>query len=218
VLIATAVALPVLLLDGSLGRFEGALFVTTALALTASLVRGSRKPPVELATELAHAIADAASTAGAPAAATSPGRAGAIAFIGLIVLLVGGHFFVDSATRLAVTLGMSERLVGLTIRAVGTSLPELATGVIAARRGHGDIAIGNVIGSNVFNVLLCLGAAGLASPLHDVSASFLRDACIALAMTLVAVFFLRNERMSSRAEAACLLAGCLAFLGWAIAF
>jgi cation:H+ antiporter len=115
-----------------------------------------------------------------------------------VVLLVGGHLFVGGAVSVAHALGMSDRLVGLTIVAVGTSLPELVTCVIAARRGHSDLALGNVVGSNIFNSLLCLGAAGLAG---SVSAS-LRGLSVELAvlalMTLLTAAAMRTRHTISR--------------------
>jgi cation:H+ antiporter len=115
-----------------------------------------------------------------------------------VVLLVGGHLFVGGAVSVAHALGMSDRLVGLTIVAVGTSLPELVTCVIAARRGHSDLALGNVVGSNIFNSLLCLGAAGLAG---SVSAS-LRGLSVELAvlalMTLLTAAVIRTQKTLSR--------------------
>lgn len=77
--------------------------------------------------------------------------------LGLIGLMLGGQWIVDSAVKLALKLGMSQSLVGLTIVAVGTSLPELATSAVAARKRNVEIAVGNVVGSNIFNVFLFLG-------------------------------------------------------------
>jgi cation:H+ antiporter len=91
---------------------------------------------------------------------------------GLIALMVGAHFLVDSATKIAQAMGVSEAVIGLTIVAIGTSLPELATSVTAAMRGQREIAIGNVVGSNVFNVLAILGATALIAPV-PVEARFL---------------------------------------------
>lgn len=85
--------------------------------------------------------------------------------VGLACLVVGSHVFVDGATNIALQLHVSESVIGLTIVACGTSLPELATSVVAARKGQSGIAIGNVIGSNVFNVLMILGITGLICPL-----------------------------------------------------
>jgi cation:H+ antiporter len=118
------------------------------------------------------------------------------------VLLLGGSLFVDGAVSVARSLGLSDRLVGLTIVAVGTSLPELVTSVIAARRGHSDLAVGNVVGSNIFNALLCLGAAALASPLQASLSSVGVDLGALILMTAVAAAFIRSERTISRREGA----------------
>jgi len=139
-------------------RWEGGGLIVLALAYTAWMVHAARTAAT-VAHVTAHAATagEAADAAGAP----KPGgtlRALAIAAAGLAILLVGGSLFVDGSVSVARALGMSDRLVGLTVVAIGTSLPELVTSVIAARRGHSDLAIGNVVGSNIFNVLLCLGA------------------------------------------------------------
>ena len=131
---------------------------------------------------------------------------------GLATLLVGGRLFVDGAISLAQAIGISERIIGLTIVALGTSLPELLTSVTAARRGHSDLAVGNVIGSNIFNSLLCLGAAALAgnvaAPLSVVGAEL-----VALAiMTGLAAMLMRSARTISRREGSVALTLYLAFL------
>ena len=214
VLLLSALAVPLLLLDGAVGRLEGAALVFGAVLLTVVMVRAARTPAEDASAEASTiATAEAADSAGAP---TTPGRArsAGVALTGLVVLLLGGHFFVESATRLATSFGVSERVVGLTIVAVGTSLPELATSVIDAWRGHSDIAVGNVVGSNIFNVLLCLGGAGLAHPLTGISSAFLVDATVMIAMTIAAVVFMRTSRTFTRVEAALLLAGYVAFVLW----
>jgi cation:H+ antiporter len=119
---------------------------------------------------------------------------------------------VNGAVSAARSLGLSERLVGLTIVSIGTSLPELVTSVIAALRGHSDLAVGDVIGSNIFNVLLCLGAAALANPLvaplHNVSTEL---AALVL-MTFLIATFIRSERVISRREGAVAVALYATFL------
>ena len=92
--------------------------------------------------------------------------AACLVVLGLACLIVGSNLFVDAATRVAQTLGVSEAVIGLTIVAGGTSLPELATSVVAARKGQSAIAIGNVIGSNIFNVLMIVGITGLVYPMN----------------------------------------------------
>ena len=85
--------------------------------------------------------------------------------MGLVVLVIGARFLVDSATDIARSFGISEAVIGLTIVAVGTSLPELATSVIAAFRKHTEIAVGNIVGSNIFNIFGILGLTALIAPI-----------------------------------------------------
>ncbi len=135
-----------------------------------------------------------------------------VGVLGLALLVVGGHFLVDGAVGLARRLGMSERLIGLTIIAVGTSLPELATSIIAALRGHSDIAVGNVIGSNIFNVLLILGASGVAGRIEADLATVALDVAVLGAMTAIAALVIRTRDRVSRLEGVVLLIGYAAFL------
>ena len=107
---------------------------------------------------------------------------------GLGALVFGGDLIVGSATELAVGWGMSETVIGLTIVATGTSLPELATSLVAAYKGNSDIAIGNVIGSNIFNIFLILGASSVITPLPFAASSTI-DALVAAAATGVVLFF-----------------------------
>lgn len=107
-----------------------------------------------------------------------------LALVGLAAIIFGGDLVVDSASSIAIELGMSEALVGLTIVAVGTSLPELVTSVVAAVKKENDIALGNVIGSNIFNILLILGLTSAISPLV-VSGTILIDLIILLATGII---------------------------------
>lgn len=107
---------------------------------------------------------------------------------GLGALVFGGDLIVGSATELAIGWGMSETVIGLTIVATGTSLPELATSLVAAYKGNSDIAIGNVIGSNIFNIFLILGASSVITPLPFAASSTI-DALVAAAATGVVLFF-----------------------------
>lgn len=206
VLLATTALVPLLLADGSVSRLEGAMLVLFAVVYTAWMVRAARaSATLSAAGSAVSAASEAADLAGAPKP-TSYAKAAATACVGLGVLLLGGNLFVEGAVSAARTLGLSERLVGLTIVAVGTSLPELVTSVIAARRGHSDLAIGNVVGSNIFNVLLCLGAAAVTSPLVAQLSTLSVDLGALVLMTLVAAVFIRSERVVSRREAALALA------------
>ena len=104
--------------------------------------------------------------------------------IGVAGIVIGGQIVVDSATSIATSLGMSEKLVGLTIVAIGTSLPELVTSVIAAIKGEEDIALGNILGSNIFNILLIIGLSSAISPIA-VSSNLIFDFVFLIVVTLI---------------------------------
>lgn len=206
VLLASTLSLPFLLRDGVVTRGEALALVAAAVAYTGWMIGAARSASaVAIATVEVGEVGDAARGAGAPTV-TRTARAAIIATTGLAVLLVGGSIFVDGAVSVAEALGVSPRLVGLTIVALGTSLPELVTSVIAARRGHADLAVGNVVGSNIMNTLLCLGAAGLAGPIGAPLSAMGGDLAALLVMTGVAAVLLRSERMISRREGALALA------------
>lgn len=212
VLLASAAVVPLLLGDGVVSRGESATLLLAAAGYTAWMVHAARTASAAAAAKVdATSTVEAADTAGAPRP-TSTLRAAATAVLGLIILLVGGDLFVDGSVGVARTLGMSDRLVGLTIVAVGTSLPELVTSVIAARRGHSDLAIGNVVGSNIFNTLLCLGAAGLAGPVAAPLQTLGVDLVALLSMTVLAAAFIRSERTISRREGGLALAAYAVFV------
>jgi cation:H+ antiporter len=211
-LVASTALVPLLLLDGSVSRWEAGGLLIVAVAYTAWMIRAARSAPSVAAAKVdASAAAEAADAAGAPNPAGSL-RAAATAAVGLVVLLVGGHLFVDGAVSVARALGMSDRLVGLTIVAAGTSLPELATSVIAARRGHSDLAVGNVVGSNIFNTFLCLGAASLAGSVAAPLPALAVDLLALGVMTALAAAFIRTERTISRREGATVVVLYAAFV------
>ena len=107
---------------------------------------------------------------------------------GLAAIVFGGDFVVKNSTEIALSLGMSEALVGLTIVAVGTSLPELVTSIVAALKKESEIALGNIIGSNIFNILFVLGASATISPI-GVNASLFTDVIVLLAFTVIVLIF-----------------------------
>ena len=118
--------------------------------------------------------------------------------VGLVLIIAGSNVAVEAATTIARVLGMSERLIGLTIVALGTSLPELFTSVSAAKRGNADIAIGNIVGSNVFNILFVVGTSALVTPI-PFAAAFRTDALIAVgAAVLLLVCCLHRSRVSRK--------------------
>lgn len=132
---------------------------------------------------------------------------------GLAMLVCGSNLFVDSASSVAYSLDISEGVVGLTIVAGGTSLPELATSVVAARKGQSAIAIGNVIGSNVFNILLILGVTATLSPMQIKGITTIDMAVMLLSVFLVWLFA-RTRYVVTRWEGAILVGGYLAYLAW----
>ena len=123
---------------------------------------------------------------------------------GLVMIIVGGKLVVDSASQIAAAFGMSQTLIGLTIVAIGTSLPELVTSVVAAAKGENDLAMGNVVGSNIFNILLIVGMSASISPLA-ISPEAIYDGIILLVMSVLLYFMARRDGRISRGEAISLL-------------
>ena len=119
--------------------------------------------------------------------------------IGLGMIILGGQFVVNSATAIATEFGMDETLIGLTICAIGTSLPELVTSVVASRKGESELAVGNVIGSNIFNLLFILGATVTISPI-SVNADMMIDTVILLVATAIVMFFSFTKMECNRKE------------------
>jgi len=118
--------------------------------------------------------------------------------IGLAGIIFGGDFVVDSASYIAIKLGMSELLVGLTIVAVGTSLPELVTSIVAARKGENDIAIGNAIGSCIFNIILFLGLSGIILPI-SIDTACIIDLLVMLASAVIILLLVfKNDSVSKK--------------------
>lgn len=121
--------------------------------------------------------------------------------IGLALVIVGGDLVVDSATTIARSWGVSDALIGLTIVAMGTSLPELVTSIVAARKGESDMAIGNVIGSNLFNLLFILGMTATIMPVAiDLASGILIDTIILLAVTVMMYIFSATGNKHQRVE------------------
>ena len=131
--------------------------------------------------------------------------------VGVLMIVLGSDVSVDAATALATIFGMSERLIGLTIVALGTSLPELVTSVTAAIKGKADIAVGNIVGSNIFNILFVVGTTALITPV-TYSANFLVDSLVAVgAIILLFVSVVRKKQLGR-------VAGTIMLLGYAAYF
>lgn len=133
--------------------------------------------------------------------------------IGMIAIVMGGDIVVDSATRIAENFGLSQTLIGLTIVALGTSLPELVTSIVAAKKGEADMAIGNVIGSCIFNILLVLGIAGAISPMEVLLENMI-DAIILVGMSIIVWVFAWSGKRISRVEGAALVAIYAVYMGY----
>jgi cation:H+ antiporter len=119
---------------------------------------------------------------------------GMFVLIGMAGLVFGGDLIVDNAVNIAEKVGISETIIGLTIVAIGTSLPEVATVLVAAWRGHSEVAIGNVLGSNVFNIFAVMGAAALAGPVHVAKELYAFDMWVMLvAMIALLIYILRRQ-------------------------
>ncbi|MBI5516550.1 MAG: calcium/sodium antiporter [Deltaproteobacteria bacterium] len=206
-LLLSALAVPALLRDGRLDRGEAGLLVLSALVLLGMMARAAMAralgPP-------GHATAELAEGERPPAHRATTLLQLSMIFVGLLALVGGGHLFVQGAVGVARYAGMSDRLVGLTVVAVGTSLPEFSASVVAAWRGHAGLAVGNVVGSNIFNVLLILGVTGLARPV--VAAPGQTELAAFLGLTVLAVWLLRRPRTLRRIEGAALVALFAVFL------
>ena len=134
---------------------------------------------------------------------------------GLCAIVIGGDLVVDNASLIAVTFGLSETLVGLTIVAMGTSLPELVTSIVATRKGETGLALGNAVGSCLFNVLFILGISATLSPING-SVEALIDTAILLATTVISYFFARSDAKTLRKEGIVCLVLYAAYMIYAV--
>ncbi len=170
--ILAALVLLVLGFDGKLSRMDGLVLLLMMAYFMYYTFRSIPKQEEE-ADENANLLRPSA------------GKAAVIAVIGLAGIILGGQMVVDSASAIATSLGVSQAVIGLTIVAVGTSLPELVTSAVAAKKGESDIAIGNVVGSNIFNILSILALSSIVSPL-GFAAHSLWDCAILIGLSLIA--------------------------------
>ena len=135
--------------------------------------------------------------------------------IGLAGIVIGGDLVVDSASAIAIAFGMSETLVGLTIVAIGTSLPELVTSITALKKGENQLVIGNVIGSNIFNILFVLGASSAISAI-PLDSSMLIDVVFMLLVTILCFIFGKTQDKYDKREGVILIALFIAYMAFAI--
>ncbi|WP_432361417.1 calcium/sodium antiporter [Sporosarcina sp. UB5] len=138
-----------------------------------------------------------------------------ITLLGLAAIIFGGDLVVDNGTKIAYSLGMSEALVGLTIIAIGTSLPELVTSISAALKKESEIALGNIVGSNIFNILFVLGASATISPL-PVNDKMFMDVILMIALTLVLLIFSRTNFTVGKREGSVLAIAYIIYMVYII--
>ncbi|MEI4470055.1 calcium/sodium antiporter [Frigidibacter sp. MR17.24] len=186
VMVGATVALWLAILGGTLARPEAAALAVALVIYLWVAIRGTGAPETaggEVGGDTGTGAGETPTEGPAPAL----GRSVLVTLAGFVVLLVSARLLVTSATTIARDLGFSEAVIGLTVVAVGTSLPELATSVVAAMRRQGDIAVGNVLGSNIFNILCILGITGMIAPMQADARFATLDLPIALGVALLVV-------------------------------
>ncbi len=198
-LLATALMI-VFAANGTIGRIEGGVLLALGLSYTIFLIFHHREESDDES-----------------AKATGMAKSWGLIGLGIGVLLLGGHLAVKGATVLATTWGMSERVVGITVVSVGTSLPELAASLAASVRGKSDMALGNIIGSNLFNILFVLGAVSLIHPLHISfnTASYI-DVGVMGAFVLFLWPVMKSQHRIVRLEGAFFILSYAGYLTWLV--
>jgi len=188
--------------DGAISRWDGVSLVVGFIAFTLYLLEGARRESPAIEVEYQKFV---------PTGGTLTGHLFLTVF-GLAILLGGAHFVVSGAATTARFLGISELAIGLTVVAIGTSLPELATAIAASVQDEGDILVGNVVGSNIFNLLAVLGVASITRPL-GISASVIRvEAPVMLAVSILVLPFVWTTLRLTRWEGGIFLAAYIAFI------
>ncbi|KPQ00962.1 MAG: Ca2+/Na+:proton antiporter ChaA [Bacteroidetes bacterium HLUCCA01] len=205
-MIGITLAASMFIINDSIGRIEGAILFSGLIAYIVYNIRRTRTLPEELVHQLVE-------EPDATVAEMSTAKIWGLIVLGLALLVAGGEMLVTGAVQIARLLGISEAVIGITIVAVGTSLPELATSAVAAIRKEADIAVGNIIGSNVFNLLSILGITALIHPL-DSSGFGLVDLGMMLGLTLLIWPMMRLGYQINRLEGGLLLATYVGYLAW----
>lgn len=199
--------------DGRIGRIDGLILCLMLFSYTVWAVRSSRREQSAVQQEYAEGFGTRP-----PATAWRTAWQVILVAVGLALLMLGARLFLDSAVEIARDLGVSELVIGLTLVAAGTSLPEVATSILAAIRGERDIAVGNVVGSNLFNIMGVLGASGLVAakgvPVSEAALMFDIPVMIGVAIACLPVFF--TGHLIARWEGGMFLAYYIAYTGFLI--
>lgn len=187
VILITAVLLLLGVLENSLGRMDGFIFILLFAVFMIYLIKLSKSGDNSLMDDVPEIDENA-----------SVPKMLLIVLLGLVMIVLGSDFTVGGATRIAEAIGIEDRIIGLTVVAFGTSLPELVTCIQAARKKKADIAIGNIIGSNIFNILFVVGISALVSPSPIAFAdNFIADSVVAIAAAAILLLsVLKNKRIS----------------------
>jgi cation:H+ antiporter len=213
-MIGASVLVYVMALDGAVGRWEGALLFVGAIGYTVFSIVKSRRESAEIETEYAEAFNSKAPGRTRSAVLRNLGMMA----LGLILLIIGARWLVDGAVAVARFFGVSELIIALTIVSIGTSLPEVAASVMAALRGERDIAVGNAVGSNLFNLFSVLGLTSLISPtgvaVSPAALNFDIPVMIAVAVACLPIFF--TEHRIDRWEGVLFLVFYLAYVAYLI--
>ncbi|MGQ1795877.1 calcium/sodium antiporter [Kocuria oceani] len=220
-MVAMSVGLLVVSLDGRITAVDGLILFCAVVAHTVLTVvlsrRKARSPARAAGSADGSFVPDAAGEAAEPPPA-SIGRSLLLVVLGVALLVAGATLLVEGAVNIATTLGVSSLVVGLTVVAVGTSLPELATSIIAVRRGQRDLAVGNVVGSNIFNIGVVLGLPALISPdgvpVSSAAAALDMPVMLAAAVALLPIAF--TGFAVARWEGALFVALYLAYTGYVV--
>jgi cation:H+ antiporter len=197
--------------DGDLSRMDAVgLMLVFGSLIGWSIFQGLRQPDDALANEMTEEVH------------TMPVRKALLwLVVGLLLLIISSRILVWGAVDLATTFGISDLVIGLTIVAIGTSLPELASSIIAARKGEHDLALGNILGSNLFNTLAVVGIAGLIAPMPVAPEVLTRDFPVMAALTLVLFamcYGFRGPGRINRLEGGALLLAFVAYTVYLLAF
>lgn len=199
------------LIDGRLSWVDGVVLLTVFLGLVLwSIIQGRAPGGDALGSEIESEL---------DVRIMAPGRAWIWLLVGLAVLVVSSRLLVWGAVEIAHFLGVSDLVIGLTVIAIGTSLPELASSLIATRKGEHDIALGNVVGSNLFNTLAVVGIAGVLHPLDVESVVLTRDVLVMGLLTASLFVFgygFRGPGRINRIEGTVLCSAWLAYTGWLV--
>lgn len=228
VLLGSAIAVPLLFRNGVLSRVEGLILIVCAVVFTvATLTVSARLDPDDTHAD-AHDDAhddearrteeSAATLGGKGRPHASRGAAALQTAVGLVLLVLGSNLFVSGGRGLGSELGISERMLGLTVISIGTALPELIGSIVAASRGQAALAIGSVIGSNVLNVFLVLGVTAYLRPIRAGELMHLSDLIGLVGITLLGILMLRGSRKISRFEGLLLVLAYVAFIVTAAIF